>query len=179
MIPLFLFRPLRLCLSSEHVRSARIVLLKVTHFPYLAGIRIYEGLSAICSRWHPTSSLQKRTLAARYRRTRAQSLRPFALHSRLETPTPETPLNAGRRPNCSATIQEPIGAVGEGNSNKEQRIKELGSLIKQLMTTIADNGETGRQSRSDIQAIRDLSMQLQTLIEGLETRPEQPVDREQ
>jgi hypothetical protein len=37
------FRPLRLCFSSESIRSARIVELKVTHFPFVAIIWAYES----------------------------------------------------------------------------------------------------------------------------------------
>ncbi|KAI9668036.1 MAG: hypothetical protein M1821_000856 [Bathelium mastoideum] len=36
------FRPLRLCVPSEQLRRARIVLLKVTHFPFVAAITAYE-----------------------------------------------------------------------------------------------------------------------------------------
>jgi hypothetical protein len=43
LIPLFL-RPLRLCLSQEHLRRTRIVLLKITHAPYVGAIWAYEGL---------------------------------------------------------------------------------------------------------------------------------------
>jgi hypothetical protein len=41
LIPLLL-RPLRLLASSENVRSARIVLLKATHLPFVAAIWAYE-----------------------------------------------------------------------------------------------------------------------------------------
>ena len=55
LIPLLLFRPLRLCLPSEQVRSARIVLLKITHIPYIASIWVYEELNAILNRWERPS----------------------------------------------------------------------------------------------------------------------------
>lgn len=55
LIPLFLFRPLRLCLPSGQVRSARIVLLKITHVPYIASIWVYEELNAILNRWQEPS----------------------------------------------------------------------------------------------------------------------------
>jgi hypothetical protein len=55
---LILLRPLRLFLSAEQVRSARIVLLKITHFPFVAAIWAYESaagrLQRISSR--PTSN---------------------------------------------------------------------------------------------------------------------------
>src|SRR4051812_1664702 len=41
LIPLLL-RPLRLVLASERLRSARIVLLKATHAPFIGAIYAYE-----------------------------------------------------------------------------------------------------------------------------------------
>ncbi|KAI4129485.1 MAG: hypothetical protein LQ338_002202 [Usnochroma carphineum] len=45
LLPLILFRPLRLCIPSEQLRNARIMLLRATHFPYVATIWIYENAS--------------------------------------------------------------------------------------------------------------------------------------
>jgi hypothetical protein len=42
LIPLFLIRPLRLLVSSESLRSIRILLLKVTHTPIVGAIWLYE-----------------------------------------------------------------------------------------------------------------------------------------
>ncbi|KAL6710073.1 hypothetical protein ACN47E_009864 [Coniothyrium glycines] len=44
LIPLGL-RPFRLCLPSDHLRSARIVLLKATHLPFVGAIWLYEQLA--------------------------------------------------------------------------------------------------------------------------------------
>jgi hypothetical protein len=44
LIPL-MFRPLRLVLSSERLRSVRIVLLKGTHFPIVGLIWLFEQLT--------------------------------------------------------------------------------------------------------------------------------------
>jgi hypothetical protein len=44
LIPLCI-RPFRLVLPSERLRSARIVLLKVTHLPFVAAIWCYEQLA--------------------------------------------------------------------------------------------------------------------------------------
>lgn len=38
-------RPLRLFVAPEKLRKTRILLLKVTHWPYVAAIWLYEGLS--------------------------------------------------------------------------------------------------------------------------------------
>jgi hypothetical protein len=44
LIPLFLIRPLRLFVSSENLRSIRIILLKATHTPIVGAIWLYERL---------------------------------------------------------------------------------------------------------------------------------------
>ncbi|KAL8732507.1 MAG: hypothetical protein Q9166_002721 [cf. Caloplaca sp. 2 TL-2023] len=43
LIPLILFRPLRLCVPADQLRNARIMLLRATHVPYVVVIWIYEG----------------------------------------------------------------------------------------------------------------------------------------
>ncbi|KAI9724034.1 MAG: hypothetical protein M1812_000752 [Candelaria pacifica] len=43
LIPLLIFRPLRLFVPPDQLRSARIILLKATHFPFVAAIRLYES----------------------------------------------------------------------------------------------------------------------------------------
>ncbi|KAL9014118.1 MAG: hypothetical protein Q9173_001209 [Seirophora scorigena] len=45
LIPLLLFRPLRLCVPSEQLRSGRIMFLRATHIPYVAAIWMYESAS--------------------------------------------------------------------------------------------------------------------------------------
>ena len=42
LLPLFLFRPLRLVLSSAQLRTGRIILLRATHFPFVLAIQTYE-----------------------------------------------------------------------------------------------------------------------------------------
>jgi hypothetical protein len=44
LIPLFFIRPLRLFVSSENLRSIRIILLKTTHTPIVGAIWLYEKL---------------------------------------------------------------------------------------------------------------------------------------
>ena len=68
MIPLVLLRPLRLCVASEQLRSARIILLRATHIPYIAAIWVYESFSqywlARRDRWLHETGLQKRSVLA-------------------------------------------------------------------------------------------------------------------
>ncbi|KAL1969166.1 hypothetical protein VTN77DRAFT_420 [Rasamsonia byssochlamydoides] len=46
LIPLLFLRPLRLALSAEALRRLRIVLLKITHLPFVAIILAYEAISS-------------------------------------------------------------------------------------------------------------------------------------
>jgi hypothetical protein len=50
LIPLIFIRPLRLCLPQKTLRSVRIVLLKVTHLPFVALIWAYEESRRLLSR---------------------------------------------------------------------------------------------------------------------------------
>ncbi|TVY48864.1 Calcium channel [Lachnellula occidentalis] len=42
LIPLILIRPFRLCLPASHLRRTRIILLKITHAPFVACIWLFE-----------------------------------------------------------------------------------------------------------------------------------------
>ncbi|KAI4165596.1 MAG: hypothetical protein LQ342_001009 [Letrouitia transgressa] len=68
LIPLTLFRPLRLFVNSEQLRSARIILLKATHLPYVGAIWAYERTSRFWNEkkedWLGASGTQKRAMIA-------------------------------------------------------------------------------------------------------------------
>ena len=51
LIPLVLFRPLRLCVPRDRLRSGRIMLLKLTHMPCIAAIYIYESIYRLWNRY--------------------------------------------------------------------------------------------------------------------------------
>lgn len=56
LCPLVLLRPLRLFFPSEDVRRIRILVLKVTHIPFVAVIWAYENSRRMVSRPRPTMS---------------------------------------------------------------------------------------------------------------------------
>lgn len=56
LFPLTLLRPLRLFLPSEDVRRIRILVLKVTHIPFVAMIWAYERSRGFISHHHSTMS---------------------------------------------------------------------------------------------------------------------------
>ena len=90
------FRPLRVCLPSEQIRSARIVLLKVTHFPYIVGIWVYEEFNGLLNRWQNASMSQKRLDYAGNSRGAPRSLRRPNLRNHSEASIPKTPVSGGR-----------------------------------------------------------------------------------
>ncbi|KAF2240081.1 hypothetical protein EV356DRAFT_527920 [Viridothelium virens] len=71
------FRPLRLCIPSGHLRSARIVLLKVTHFPFVVAIEAYERWQQFLARRQTAGAFLHSSFGGPSTRTRTtSSLRP-------------------------------------------------------------------------------------------------------
>ncbi|KAL8673015.1 MAG: hypothetical protein Q9168_002538 [Polycauliona sp. 1 TL-2023] len=68
LIPLILFRPLRLCVPADQMRVARIAVLKATHLPYVAAIWLYESGHRLWSdkrdAWQSRAGTHKRPLVA-------------------------------------------------------------------------------------------------------------------
>ncbi|KAL8781873.1 MAG: hypothetical protein Q9213_005814 [Squamulea squamosa] len=87
LIPLILFRPLRVCVPTDQLRSARIILLRATHIPYVVAIWLYERGSRHWNskqeEWQRRAGANKRPLltsrisfahnATRYNATRNRS----------------------------------------------------------------------------------------------------------
>lgn len=128
LLPLLLFRPLRLCIPSEQMRSARIVLLKITHAPYIAAIRVYEELYALRNRWQYSKRPQQRVQSAkRAIPTHMPTPRPN-LRSRSELSIPKTPTSA-KRPNALAPMDNELTAtlkaINERLATMERKIDQL------------------------------------------------------
>ena len=69
LIPLLCIRPMRILLSAESVRQARIVLLRATHLPFVALIWAYEASSGYATKHKqahggPASKVAAHTAAA-------------------------------------------------------------------------------------------------------------------
>lgn len=171
LIPLILLRPLRLCLPSETIRSARIVLLKITHSPYIAGIWIYEELNALSNRWQSTSRLQRRRQTAHHKLSTSRRLRRPAAGSGVGTPAPKTPVSGRRIPSAGFLEQESEAAASEAPIGPNSGIEQLRASIERFMTKVeADNQQSSAASAANAQATRALSTHLQALIERIETQ---------
>ena len=126
LLPLLLFRPLRLCVPSEQMRSARIVLLKITHAPCIAAIWIYEELYALSHHWQYSKSPQQRMQSSK-RGIHTRMPRPD-FRSRSEMSMPKTPTSA-KRPTALGLADHDLAsilkAMNERLATMEQKIDQL------------------------------------------------------
>jgi len=156
-------------LPSEQIRSARIVLLKLTHFPYIAGIWVYEELKALGNRWQPTHRLQKHRNIANHKRITSGRLRRPVNGSRSGTPAPRTPVNGGRIPIADVTEQETEAPVRGSHTGRNPEIERFRSLIKKFMIVVeADGKQSTRATAAYGNATRELSTHVQALTEKIE-----------
>ena len=110
------------------MRSARIVLLKITHAPYIAAIWVYEELHALSSRWQYSKSPQRRMQSAkRGIHTHVPTPRPN-LRSRSELSMPKTPTSA-KRPSALGLTEHDLAAtlkaMNERLATMERKIDQL------------------------------------------------------
>ncbi|KAL9102054.1 MAG: hypothetical protein Q9163_002762 [Psora crenata] len=167
LIPLLFFRPLRLCIPSEQMRSARIALLKVTHAPYIASIWLYEGLA----RHMHGKIVGWRYIPRGHKGTRIGSLkgRPDPSQApggrkgmKMPIPrTPTTPMNAAGRPSsfCSMHIDTVLGGLQDTLDAMAQKVEQLGKRIdkstvsrEDLVATLTTTEERFEKLRNILEA---------------------------
>jgi hypothetical protein len=134
LIPLILIRPLRIFVSSENLRSIRIILLKTTHTPIVGAIWLYEKLQdhingenhifgAIGPGTTNTRKVQRPFLA---NRNSAQS----ASQRYSKTPRPDSGSEAG-------FLKAFKAAAGKsGQEDLERKVEDLSSKIEELTALI-------------------------------------------
>ncbi len=103
LILLVLFRPLRLFMPAGNLRSARIVLLKITHLPYVGAIWAYEAaaqrFNGRSDSWRYTLQSHKRPLLSGQTNSLHRISRYSALRNQSEgSLLPKTPINESRTP---------------------------------------------------------------------------------
>lgn len=156
-------------MPSEQIRSARIVLLKLTRFPYIAGIWVYEELKALGNRWQPTPRLQKHRNLANHKRITSGRLRRPVNGSRSGTPAPRTPVNGGQLPSADITEQESEAPFREARTGRNLEIERLRSLIKKFMIVVEADGKQSKSAPAAYDnATRELSTYVQALTEKIE-----------
>ena len=110
------------------MRSARIVLLKITHAPYIAAIWVYEKLYALRSRWQYAKSPQQHMQSAnRGMHAHVPTPRPN-LRSKSEVAMPKTPTSAKRPSGLGLTDHDlaiTLKAINERLANMERKIDQL------------------------------------------------------
>lgn len=88
LIPLILFRPLRLCVPADQLRNARIILLKATHMPYVVAIWLYESGCRYWNNkrdeWQSKAGARKRPLLASHISLSHKATKYLAVQNRSE-----------------------------------------------------------------------------------------------
>lgn len=141
LIPLF-FRPLRLILPAEKLRSTRIVLLKITHAPFVAAIWVYEhGYSYFMNR----SVGQVSRVSSIGGPEHSPSMKRPLLKSSLNSPRPLAPATGiqasldGNLPGRSTIGSRHHTATASSESDVQVRslVLKLSSQVEQLTAMIA------------------------------------------
>ena len=182
LIPLLLFRPLRLCVPSEQMRSARIVLLKITHAPCIASIWLYEKvaeqLRGRSMGWPYLSPAQKGkpTTHIKGRPRRSQLLGGRKGTKTFVPKTPTTPINiAGRSSSAGATrVNTPLSSLHDALDAMEQKFEHLTKQLEtsarsreDLSTQVEKNGEKLEELRSVARTNETKMNQLLAKVEKL------------
>lgn len=143
MLPLLL-RPLRLCIPTEQLRRTRIVLLKITHSPFVAAIWVYEGIqerlynqhrprgSGVSSLGGPASSASLKR--ASYLRSQSYLTPRTLVASQASLP------RAARAGRSSASVnQRP--STRNSNEPLEALVLKLSSQVEELTAMMAGQQE--------------------------------------
>ncbi|QDS73251.1 hypothetical protein FKW77_004162 [Venturia effusa] len=133
LLPLLL-RPLRLCIPTEQLRRTRIVLLKITHSPFVAAIWVI-GVSSLGG---PVSSASLNR--ASYLRSQSYLTPPTLVASQASLPRAP---RAGR----SATLTNVQFSTRTSSEPLEALVLKLSSQVEELTAMVA-----GQQERADAPA---------------------------
>ena len=160
-----LFRPLRLFLSGVELRHARIVLLKATHWPYVAAIYAFEGVKHRLSRGQDEEGLFA---------TRARSFkRPLLAGRRISTPKESRNLRVSWSKNRSqASLPMKLGATEDRPShmNESESVVELRQM-KAMIEKLNMQETLDSRLRTQELMIAKLSAQVEELARRL-AKPE-------
>ncbi|KAI9803389.1 MAG: hypothetical protein M1833_000908 [Piccolia ochrophora] len=150
LLPLLLLRPLRLALSAQDLRRARIVLLKTTHIGFVALIWLFERFA------------KSDNGPPRYSRPRPQNAPKRKFGTSLNpsrpglAPTAPSRLDGSQAAGRKSTAgmlheQEPRQALANGGANRDgDGAPELRSLLARLSAQVDDLAATvAKQSQSE------------------------------
>jgi hypothetical protein len=126
LVPLLLLRPLRLFLPSEDARRIRILVLKVTHVPFVALIWIYERSRRFVSHRAPTQLTR-----APHSTSRPLSSSPLSLDQRREQTRSSTPHSSALTRTTLKSSDQSANAPTESASTSVEN-SELIALVQSL-----------------------------------------------
>ena len=118
LIPLLCIRPMRIFLSAESVRQARIVLLRATHLPFVALIWIYEAS-------HRHVSRQKARAHEGNKRPASMESTTAAITSPFATEDPNVP-----------RLRAPVPRIGGVEWNSEQTKAYTNEEVERLRAQV-------------------------------------------
>jgi len=133
LIPLCL-RPLRLVLPSERMRSARIVLLKATHLPFIAAIFAYEHIADARKRDSSVTSLNggPQTPLSSRKAPRLPVNTPRLLLADLQmTPSSQGKMERSSRPGTK------VGQLNDPETEFRALVLKLSSQVDQLTEVVS------------------------------------------
>jgi hypothetical protein len=160
LLPLILLRPLRLFVSSERLRGARIALLKVTHFPFVAALVAYEGGYG----WFSSAAGGNKTfnaLSTPPGNTIVGGMRP----SSLKRPGLESAHSLGRSFNlqaAAATEDAPLVGQASGKRPQSSNVDQ-----RRTPTTAGLNGGQHVTPSSQLDDLRQLLEKLNAKVDDL------------
>ncbi|KAL1867796.1 hypothetical protein Plec18167_008542 [Paecilomyces lecythidis] len=136
LIPLFFLRPLRLFLSAGTSRRVRIVLLKITHFPFVVIILVYEASRRYGSR---RSSLQTSNRPYSAIPTLRAPLHPAAAQAPPSMASGKERISAGYSygPGPEARGSGPVPAGRAGLAEMINEVDRLRSQVERVAATLA------------------------------------------
>lgn len=126
-------------MTSDQLRDGRIVLLRATHFPYVAAIWLYERGRR---HWHEKkgdwlhgSGLQKPSILANHISFSHRATKYPAIHNRSEASLmAKTPGSAGRTDNAKdADVMAELSRVLGKLSTQEEMIAKLSRQVEKLI----------------------------------------------
>ncbi|KAL8969428.1 MAG: hypothetical protein Q9183_002000, partial [Haloplaca sp. 2 TL-2023] len=133
LIPLILFRPLRLAITSEQLRIARIVLLKATHMPHVAAIWIYEGVKRYWSNQQtgaPKRSMLASHISFSHKASKYSAIRNRSMGSLMaRTPGNENRVHQARDPDTVVELKKVLDKLG---TQEEMRMEKVSRQVEKL-----------------------------------------------
>ena len=150
LIPLLMFRPLRLCMPGDQLRSARILGQRITHLPYIAAIWAYESLHRLWNKYDAKESSWHSSPHGEYQNGHGQSKQAQRFNDRL---------GKSRKPT--------LAALG---SKSEVSLVRASGVAHAVELTHAHRGTSGNVGTTELSELKRMIAKLSGQVEELTSR---------